>query len=92
MLAYMQYGEPPEYGGLAESLFQKYRLRTAQCLLVGDISKCVQYTVEALRFNATAELNRKDDNSRGLWIMTGVIVRAAINMVGYYDSSCRLQA
>lgn len=81
MLAYMQYGEPAEYAGLSEVLFQKYRLRAAQCLQGGDISKCVQYTVEALRLNATAELNRKDDNNRGLWIMTGVIVRAAINMV-----------
>ncbi|KAK8115340.1 hypothetical protein PG999_007409 [Apiospora kogelbergensis] len=83
MLAYMQYGEPAEYAGLSEVLFQKYRLRAAQCLQGGDISKCVQYTVEALRLNATAELNRKDDNNRGLWIMTGVIVRAAINM-GYH--------
>ncbi|KAH8163371.1 hypothetical protein CIB48_g4883 [Xylaria polymorpha] len=83
MLAYHQYGEPPKYKGLSESLFQLYRIRTAQCLLKGDIAKCLPYTVETLRFNATAELNRKDDNRRGLWIMTGVVVRAAINM-GYH--------
>ncbi|KKK24816.1 hypothetical protein AOCH_000267, partial [Aspergillus ochraceoroseus] len=83
MLSYHQYGEPPEYEGLSESLFQLYRLRTAHCLLTGDIAKCLPYTLETLRFNATAELNRRDDNSRGLWIMTGVIVRAAINM-GYH--------
>jgi hypothetical protein len=83
MLAFHQYGEPPEYEGLSESLFQLYRMRTAQCLLIGDIAKCLPYTVEALRLNATAELNRRDDNRRGLWIMTGVVVRAAINM-GYH--------
>ncbi|KAK3386673.1 hypothetical protein B0H63DRAFT_392230 [Podospora didyma] len=83
MLAYHQYGEPAEYEGIAESLLQLYRIRTAQCLLSGDIAKCLPYTVETLRFNATAELNRKDDNRRGLWIMTGVVVRAAINM-GYH--------
>lgn len=83
MLAYHQYGEPLEYEGTSESLFQLYRMRTAQCLLSGDIAKCLPYTVETLRFNATAELNRKDDNRRGLWIMTGVVVRAAINM-GYH--------
>ncbi|PYH81152.1 hypothetical protein BO82DRAFT_95907 [Aspergillus uvarum CBS 121591] len=83
MLAYHQHGEPPEYEGLSESLFQLYRIRTAQCLLSGDIAKCLPYTVETLRFNATAELNRKDDNRRGLWIMTGVLVRTAINM-GYH--------
>ncbi|KAK6083227.1 fungal specific transcription factor domain-containing protein [Seiridium cupressi] len=83
MLAYHQYGEPTESEGMAESLFQLYRIRTAQCLLSGDIAKCLPYTVETLRFNATAELNRKDDNRRGLWMMTGVVVRAAINM-GYH--------
>jgi hypothetical protein len=83
MLAYHQYGEPPEYEGTSESLFQLYRHRTAQCLQSGDISKGLPYTVEALRLNATAELNRKDDIRRGLWIMTGVMVRVAINM-GYH--------
>lgn len=83
MLAYHQYGEPPQYEGLSESCFQLYRMRTAQCLLNGDIAKCLPYTVETLRFNATAELNRRDDNRRGLWIMTGVVVRAAVNM-GYH--------
>jgi hypothetical protein len=83
MLSYLQFDEPPEYEGISESLFQLYRLRTAQCLIIGDIAKCLPYTLETLRFNATAELNRKDDNSRGLWIMTGVMVRAAINM-GYH--------
>ncbi|KFA67837.1 hypothetical protein S40285_08750 [Stachybotrys chlorohalonatus IBT 40285] len=87
MLAYHQYGEPAEYQGITESLFQLYRMRTAQCLLSGDISKCLPYTVEALRFNATAELNRKDDNRRGLWIMTGVVIRAAINMGFHRDPS-----
>ncbi|RYP01982.1 hypothetical protein DL765_010799 [Monosporascus sp. GIB2] len=87
MLAYHQYGEPPEYEGISESLFQLYRMRTAQCLLSGDIAKCKPYTVEALRFNATAELNRKDDNRRGLWIMTGLVVRAAINMGYHRDPS-----
>ena len=83
MLSYHQFDEPPQYEGVSNSLFQLYRLRTAQCLTIGDIAKCAPYTIETLRFNATAELNRQDDNRRGLWIMTGVIVRAAINM-GYH--------
>lgn len=86
MLSYNQFGEPPEYEGLSESLFYLYRVRTANCLIIGDIAKCLPYTLETLRLNATAELNRRDDNSRGLWIMTGVLVRAAINM-GYHRES-----
>lgn len=81
MLAYHQHGEPLEYEGLSDSLFRLYRTRTAQCLLRGDISRCLPYTVETLRLNALAELNRKDDSRRALYITTGVIVRAAINMV-----------
>lgn len=87
MLAYQQFGEPPDYEGMSESLVQLYRLRTAQCLIIGDMAKCLPYTIEALRLYATAELNRKDDNSRGLWIMTGVLVRAAINMGYHRDPS-----
>jgi hypothetical protein len=88
MLAYRQYGEPPEYEGVSESLMQLYRIRTSQCLLSGDITKCLPYTVETLRLHATAELNRKDDNNRGLWIMSAVVVRAAINM-GYHRDPSR---
>ncbi|KAK9244248.1 hypothetical protein V1506DRAFT_541930 [Lipomyces tetrasporus] len=89
MFSYHQWEEPPEYEGISESLFQLYRLRTAQCLSIGDIAKCLPYTIETLRFNATAELNRQDDNSRSLWILTGVIVRAAINM-GYHRDPSQL--
>jgi hypothetical protein len=91
MLSYHQWEEPPEYEGVSESLFQLYRLRTAQCLLIGDIAKCLPYTIETLRFNATAELNRQDDNSRSLWIVAGVIVRAAINM-GYHRDPSQLSS
>ncbi|KAH8797366.1 hypothetical protein F5884DRAFT_815131 [Xylogone sp. PMI_703] len=87
MLSYHQFDEPAEYEGISESLFQLYRLRTAQCLISGDIAKCLPYTVETLRLNATAELNRKDDNSRGLWILMGVIIRAAVNMGYHRDPS-----
>jgi hypothetical protein len=62
MLSYHQFDEPPEYEGISESLFQLYRQRTAQCLIIGDIAKCLPYTLETLRLNASAELNRKDDN------------------------------
>ncbi|KAH6637296.1 hypothetical protein F5144DRAFT_570177 [Chaetomium tenue] len=89
MLAYHQHGEPSKYKGVSEPLFQLYRIRTSQCLLSGDMSKCLPYTVETLRFNATAELNRQEDNRRGLWIMSAVVVRAAINM-GYHRDPSRI--
>lgn len=84
MPAFHQYGEPLEYDGLSESLFHLYKLKCAHHnVRTGDVDKCLPYTVETLRLNATAELNWKDDSRRGLWIMTGVTVRAAINR-GYH--------
>ena len=84
MLSYHQFSnEPPEYKGTANAMFELYRLRTAQCLVIGDIAKCLPYTIETLLLNSSAELFRKDDSGRGLWMMTGVMVRAAINM-GYH--------
>ncbi|KAK5655827.1 hypothetical protein OQA88_5365 [Cercophora sp. LCS_1] len=85
MLEYHQHGSPASYKDTCEALFHLYRTRTAQCLLAGDIAKCQPYTLEALRLNATAELNRKDDNRRGLWIMTGVIMRVGVNMGYHFD-------
>ena len=56
MIAYQHAGEPPEYEGKSNLYFEIYRMRTAQCLQSGDISKCFPYTVETLRFNATQEV------------------------------------
>jgi hypothetical protein len=79
MLSFRQFNnEPPEYEGIAESLFELYRIRTAQCLIVGDITKCLPHTLETLIHYAIAEHSRKIDNARGLWLMAGMIVRAAV--------------
>lgn len=34
---YLNEDEPPEYEGASQSLYELYRLRTAQCLMMGDI-------------------------------------------------------
>jgi len=75
--------EPPEYEGVSESLFELYRLRTAQCLMLGDITKCAPYTLETLIFNAMAEQATRNDNGASVWMMFGVINRVALQM-GYH--------
>jgi hypothetical protein len=35
---YLNDEEPPEYEGTSQSLYELYRLRTAQCLMMGDIT------------------------------------------------------
>jgi hypothetical protein len=88
MLSYhLVANEPPEYKDVSQTLYERYRLKTAQCLMKGDIAKCLPYTLETLLLNTTAELARRDDNSRGLWMMTGVMMRAAINMGYHRDPS-----
>jgi len=83
MFSYQFGGEPPEYEGIAKALFNLYRLRTAQCLILGDIAKCLPWTLETLIYHSTAEQSRDDDKSRGQWMMASLLVRAAINM-GYH--------
>jgi len=47
------------------------------------MAKCLPYTLETLIYYTAVEYSRKDDNGRGQWMMTGIIVRAAVNM-GYH--------
>ncbi|RDW73654.1 hypothetical protein BP5796_07096 [Coleophoma crateriformis] len=75
--------ELPEYKGMTVSLAELYRQRTAQCLMMADISKCLPYTVETLIFNMIAEYSRPNDNQRRVWMMTAVAIRAALQM-GYH--------
>ncbi|KAJ8610234.1 hypothetical protein MRB53_038637 [Persea americana] len=86
VLAYSQYGTPARVDKTAERC-ELYRLRTAQCLMIGDISKCLPYTLETMLINSTAEISRGTDNTRSLWTMTGLIVRTAISMGYHRDPS-----
>jgi hypothetical protein len=84
MLSFHQFDKgPPEYEGVADDLYELYRLRTAQCLIAGDVAKCLPYTLETLIHYTVAEHSRKYDSDRGLWLLAGLTVRAAVNM-GYH--------
>ncbi|RDL36150.1 uncharacterized protein BP5553_06762 [Venustampulla echinocandica] len=75
--------EPPEYEGDSDSLSELYRLRTTQCVMLADVTKCVPYTLETLVFNAIVEQARKSDGGNGVWTMFGLITRIALQM-GYH--------
>jgi hypothetical protein len=84
MLSYHVIGdEPPEYEGVAESLFELYRLRTAQCLKLGDITKCAPHTLEALIYYTFAEQATRNDNGTVVWMLFGIINRVTLQM-GYH--------
>jgi hypothetical protein len=81
--------EPLEYMGISQSISELYRLRTAQCLMLGDISKCSPYTLETMVHYTMSEWARKTHNESRVWMMVGLLVRVALQM-GYHrwDYSC----
>lgn len=86
MVSYeMSDDEPPEYKGISPSISDLYRLRVAQCLMIGDISKCAPYTLEALVFYTMSEWARKFQNEPRVWMMVGLLTRVALQM-GYHRS------
>jgi hypothetical protein len=89
MLAYQQFDEePPEYEGISKSLSELYRLRTIQCLMKADITKCAPNTLETLICHVIAEHSRSEDGETGVWMTVGIVVRAALQM-GYHRSAHR---
>ncbi|KAL2073294.1 hypothetical protein VTL71DRAFT_10618 [Oculimacula yallundae] len=85
MFSYFSNGdEPPEYEGTSRSLSELYRVRTAQCLMMGDITKCAPFTLETLVYNSMAEWARKTVSETRVWMMVGLVVRVALQM-GYHS-------
>lgn len=80
--------EPAEYDGLSGLISELYRLRTAQCLMLGDISKCLPYTLETMVFYTMAEWARIAHNEQRVWMMVGLLARVALQM-GYHRSVSR---
>ncbi|KAG9230545.1 hypothetical protein BJ875DRAFT_152352 [Amylocarpus encephaloides] len=79
--------EPPEYEGVTERLYELYRLRTTQCLNLGDVTKGAPNTMETLLFYAMGEQTRQTDTGIGVWILYGMIARVALQMGYHRDPS-----
>ncbi|KAK0730548.1 hypothetical protein B0H67DRAFT_38279 [Lasiosphaeris hirsuta] len=84
MLSYHKVGdEPPEWKGRTLELAAEYRLRTVQCLITGDYTKPVEYTVETMMLYVFGEYSSRWDADLGLWLITSLITRIAFRM-GYH--------
>ncbi|CZT44129.1 uncharacterized protein RSE6_04257 [Rhynchosporium secalis] len=70
--------EPPEYGGTSRSLSELYRVRTAQCLMMGG-----EKHHGSVMYNSMAEWARKSVGETRVWMMVGLVVRVALRM-GYH--------
>ncbi|KAM3483916.1 hypothetical protein MY8738_002670 [Beauveria namnaoensis] len=84
MLSYNKVGdEPPEWRNKSLALADEYRLRTVQCLIKGDYTKPVDYTVETLLLYVLGEYSTRWDADLGLWLIVSMITRIAIRQ-GYH--------
>ncbi|KAH6845174.1 fungal-specific transcription factor domain-containing protein [Chaetomium sp. MPI-CAGE-AT-0009] len=75
--------EPPEWKGRVLELANEYRLRTVQCLNVGDYTRPTKYTVEAMMLYGFCEYATRWDADLGIWIIASATVRVAMRM-GYH--------
>ncbi|KAK3334773.1 fungal-specific transcription factor domain-containing protein [Neurospora tetraspora] len=84
MLSYHKVGdEPPEWKGRTFEKAAKFRLRTVQCLRVGDYTKPTEYTVETMILYLFAEHSSRWDADVGLWLIMSQVTRVAFRM-GYH--------
>jgi hypothetical protein len=84
MLSYHKVGdEPPEWKGRSLDLAAEYRVRTVQCLITGDYTKPVEYTVETMMLYVFGEFSSRWDADYGLWLVASLITRTAMRM-GYH--------
>ncbi|KAI9732209.1 MAG: hypothetical protein M1834_004306 [Cirrosporium novae-zelandiae] len=67
----------------SEEAFKLYREKTVQCLILGNYTKPVTYTIETLLLYSTCEIYRSRDTQFGISMLCGVIVRLAMRM-GYH--------
>jgi len=64
-----------------------FRERTVQCLVLDDYTEPGPYTIETLMMYYIAEHFRSQDTRFGLWLVYGVIVRAAMRLGFHRDAS-----
>ena len=75
---YRDNDEPFEYKGRTMSLASNYRMLTAQCLLLADYTKPVNYMIETMLLHLRCEHAKSKDAEVGIWVLIGMIVRLAM--------------
>ena len=60
-----------------------YQEKTVQCLVLGNYTKSVPYTIQTLLLYFSTEHFQSEDTEIGTWILLGIVVRIAMRM-GYH--------
>ncbi|KAH7351102.1 hypothetical protein BKA65DRAFT_252229 [Rhexocercosporidium sp. MPI-PUGE-AT-0058] len=90
MQSYTRSNEVPlEYQENAPELAELYRIRTAQCLIIADITKPVQtdLMIETLDLHSFAEYNSDQDGDIGTSVLSGMMMRLALQQGYHRDPS-----
>ena len=79
--------EPPEYRGTTGATLDLYRLRTAQCLAISNVTKPVKYMIETMLVYSMMEYADESDDDIGTWLLSGYVLRLALQQGYHRDPS-----
>jgi hypothetical protein len=78
---------PEEYAHNYPKLTDLFRVRSAQCITIADITKPVEFMIEALTLYAMTEYTNQSDGDMGTWLISGTMVRLALQQGYHRDPS-----
>jgi hypothetical protein len=79
--------ELPDYQGISIATIQLYRVRAAQCLAIAGFTKPVKFMIEAMVIYSMAEYADESDGDMGTWLVSGYILRLALQQGYHRDPS-----
>ena len=79
--------EPPEYQGTSAALMELYRIRTAQCIGIADITKPVLSMLRIFYLYTIIEYADERDGDIGTYVLSGHLVRLALQQGLHRDPS-----
>lgn len=75
--------EPSDYQGTSAAMIDLFRIRTAQCLTIADITRPTKYMVETMLIYSMLEYSEESGGDSGSWLLVGSAVRLATQQ-GYH--------
>jgi hypothetical protein len=79
--------EAPDYPSTATAITESFRLRTAQCIGIANVTKPSDSMVQAYMLYSVIEYCDEDDNDTICHLLTGTVVRLALQQGFHRDPS-----
>ncbi len=78
---------PPEYQGTAPAITELYRVLTAQCLVVADITRPTDCMIQTMHIYSTIEYLEQRDGDMGVYMLSGIMMRMTLQQGYHRDPS-----